>query len=412
MNSAESTVVLQEIQRLLQPHEDVAGQLEMESDCLATKLDGKRFVIRARIENDPNAHPSLAHVHVIVESEQTELMNGSLDACVLGIDADRQEALKNAASNWFTAAAGPVFSLFHARPVLNAQHFSGEEPWGVSGTHGFAGPLIVRFESDEALVTKLFEQPLFQFAPEMAPPGVIHLAKATLNVNSNRWCRTIEVDGHAATYRDDAWNADAPVPKQIIASRFATFHYADQPDRIAARQLLDDVIRNYVQVFARTQAIEKTRIQMIQSGHPEPVVDRVDRFLTLALGRALITGNMPIQHATTYHRVLPAGEMLCDVPLISEPAFARGIALAGELSQSYLEAVKQLALCSAEVNAINNLLNKGGKLENCQGSPFIVPDLGTTNKAFERALRFQANQHSQARATTNKETAKPWWKFW
>ena len=412
MNSSESTTVLQEIHRLLQPHEDVVGQLEMKSDYLSTKLGGKLFVIRVRIENDPGAHPSIAHAHVIVESEQTDLMHGQLDACVLGIDSDRQEALKNAASNWFEAAAGPIFSLFHARPVLNAEHFNGGEPWSVSGAHGFAGPLIVRFGADESIGAKLVERPLFQFAPEMAPPGIIHLTKATLNVDSHRWCRTIEVDGHAATYRDAAWNAEVPAPKQMIASRFATFHYADQPEKAAARQLLDDVIKKYVLVFARTRDMGQTRIQMMKAGQPEALVDRVDHFLTLALGRAIITGDMPIQHAVTYHRVLPSGEMLCDIPLMSEPAFARGKALAGELARSQLEVVKQLALCSAEVNAINNLLNAGGKLENCQASPFIVPDLGTTNEAFERALQMRAKQHSHPRTSKAPKTTTPWWKFW
>lgn len=411
MSSADSSVVLQEIQRLLQPHPEVVGELKMGTDCLRTELGGKGFVIGARIESDPRAHPSIAHVHVIVESEHNDL-NGHLDACVLGIDPNREAALKGAASSWFTAAAGPIFSLFHARPVLNAEHFSGTEAWGVRGAQGFVGPLVTRFGGDDSLGAQLLETPLFQFAPEIAPPGIIHLAKMTLNVVSKSWCRTLEVDGHLTTYRDTNWDARISPPKEMLASRFATFHYADQPKTISERQLLDDIIREYVKVFSHEQNLEKTYSKLVDSGRPEAIVDRVGHFLALAIGRALVTANLPIHHASTYHRVLLSGEMLRDIPLMSEPAFARGLMLVDELSQSQLEAVKRLALSSAEVNAVNNLLNSGGELEDCKGSPFIIPDLGTMNEAFERALSIYFSQTPDMSSGLSNAAKKPWWKFW
>lgn len=412
MSSNDIAVVLKQIEKLLEPHTDVVGELICHSDYISTKLKGVEHTIRVKIVDDSNMHASMAHAHVIVESSQIDL-KGYLDACVLGIDSKREAALKDAADYWFTAAAGPIFSLLHARPVLNAQHFCGDETWGVEGVHGFVGPLIVRLSSDESLAEKLIKESLFQYSSSLAPPGLVHLAKTTLNVVNGKWSRTIEVDGHQASYCDRAWNTQVVVPKQAVASRFATFHFGNQAEKVKQRQSLDDAIRKYVEIFEAHQDAAKICQALIEAGHSADTVDRVDNFITLAFGRALITDRMPFQPAQTYHRVMPSGELRYDVPLMSEPAFARSLVLSDELARTHLETVKELALWSAEIDAINNLLNAGGKLEDCQGCPFLIPDLGTPSEVYEQAVQSEFASRAQQQSMSAKtKIGKPWWKFW
>jgi hypothetical protein len=401
----EDVLIIREIHRLLLPHTDIVGLIELDGDRLTTRIEGQQLAITAKVITDQDAHSSVAHAHIIVATDDEELF-GNLEACVVGINLDRHTALRNTAESWFTSAAGPIFSLFHARPVLDAIHFDGEEVSGVRGAHGFAGPLTVRMASEEFPADRLLEQPMFQYVPEMAPPGIVHLAKVTLQVRAQRWHRTIEVDGHQAVYADASWDAGQPPPRQVVASRFATFHYANQPEVVETRRVLDEVICDYVRQFDQERDTNRARNALVNAGRPEKVVDRVDHFLRLALGRVIITNNMPFHAAMTYHRVQPSGELKLNEPLMEEPAFVRGMALAGALADGpLLEATRELALCSAEVDVINQALNAGSRLEDCHADPFLIPDLGTSREVFSKAvecLRYQPEHPSK----------KPWWKIW
>lgn len=402
----EGSIVLAEIHSQLSAHPEEVGVLNLHSDHLTATHGKHRLVISVQVHADPDLHQDLAHAHAVVETDEGDL-SGHLNACVIGTDPDRAAALKQTARSWVEAVAGPIFSLLHARPVLGADHFDGTDPGGVSGTHGFAGPLILRLSSEKFPAERLLDRPLFDFAPELAPAGVIHLAKATLGVKEGRWQRTIEVDGHQAAYVDAAWDAGMAAPQQVVASRFAVFHYADRPEFVTARRLLDEIIREYVKVFDHERDLQQTAQKLIQAGYPANIVDRVDHFLTLALGRALITSSLPFQPNEYYHRVLPSGELRRDNRLLHEPAYARGLMLADELARGpYLDAVKNLALYSAEVHAVNSLLNAGSRLEDCRSAPFLIPDFDTSGETFTRAVR------EALQPAPEPPKKAPWWKLW
>lgn len=123
---------------------EIVGHPVLAGGDLST-FDGQ-LKLTVSIHDDPGAHPSLAHCHVLAEIADRV---SQLDACTLGISPERQEALVQAGQNWIDLAGGPIFSLFHAAPVLQCEHFDGTEAWGVDGCHGFAGPLCARFLQGE-----------------------------------------------------------------------------------------------------------------------------------------------------------------------------------------------------------------------------------------------------------------------
>src|SRR5262249_12787565 len=138
-----------------------------------------------------------------------------------------------------------------------ADHFDGDDPWGVPGCHGFIGPLSCYFIKDPTSLAALGSVGLFDCAAAMAPPGIVHLAKVVLDAKgAHGWKRTLEIDGHLACFSEMPWNCGIPAPKEGVASQFAVFHFAGREDAIEARRRLDDVIRQFVSVAAMTKDVE------------------------------------------------------------------------------------------------------------------------------------------------------------
>jgi hypothetical protein len=152
------------------------GEVSFSDDRLSL-LDGA-VRLRAAVYDDPGASPEMAHCHVTAEMGAH---GEPLDACVVGIHAERPKALAEVARVWVDLVAGPVLSLLHGRPVLGAEHFDGSDPAGVLGAHGFVGPMGWRFVPPE-FRPEAFATRLFDFAAEMAPPARVHIAKTTLTV--------------------------------------------------------------------------------------------------------------------------------------------------------------------------------------------------------------------------------------
>jgi hypothetical protein len=177
----------------------IRGELQRQGDALVRRLElnGDSLIayngqlgLTAEVRSDPGHHPSIAHCHVTAVIGRTSF-RGPLDACVMGIHADRRQGVALAAKNWVTNVGGTLFSLLHAKPVMNAAHFDRGGSTGVPGCHGFVGPLSglnVRALKNPELI---LNAELFDCAAAMAPPGIVHLAKVVLagqedqNVDAN-----------------------------------------------------------------------------------------------------------------------------------------------------------------------------------------------------------------------------------
>ena len=405
--ASEASLVLQAIHDELANHPaDTVGGLTLSEDVLSATSGKLRLT--AIVHRDPGAHPSLAHAHVVAEIGFGN-QAARLEACVVGIHTDRGEALANSGRNWVAAVAGPIFSLLHAKPVLDAEHFNGSEPWGIAGCHGFVGPVIARLFENEVDLSPLHDAPTFDYADALAPPGLVHLAKVTLEATSEGWRRSLEIDGHEAVHFDAKWDTGLPPAKQGLLSQFAIFHCGDRPQAIEHRRQVDKAIRRFVAAFQETGDTDKATDLLEALGFDAALVHDANCFVPVALGR-VIFGSLGPKFSPDFMRINRDASTQI-LRLMRQPVYARTTALAPELlSGQLMDAAKSLALTSAEINAINSALHAGSNPRNLILSPPIMPDQGVSRSAMEEAIR--RLQQSAVRPPPPIEPAKPWWRIW
>jgi hypothetical protein len=382
----ESTVVLKLLHASLQNEDpDVIGDMELVSDGLIV-LNG-RLTLTAEVQQDPGVHPSLAHCHVVAETDDPELA-GRLDACIVGVNDDREQALANAVESWMTTVAGPVLSLAHGHEVLGAVQFDGSQDFGVPGCHGFVGPMLGRMFDAGFDLSVFQERGLFDGADAMAPPGLAHLSKVTLQaVPGADWRRNLEVDGHLAAHSDLLKNSADVAASQGIVSQFAVFHFADQPRWIDTRKTVDHAIQRFIEIFAETKDIRQALEVLTSEGVEPSLAHVINSFTTLAFGRAIFA-HSGVKFSQDYSLIKRNGEIEEEHPLIREAIFARSLMLCHQvLSTDLCEAAKALSLQSPELDAINRGANAGHQLNTMELLPPIVSEFGTSRETLETAIQ-------------------------
>jgi hypothetical protein len=402
----EPTILLQHLHdELTRVAAEVAGEMVLSDERLSLLQGNVRLT--AAMFDDPNSHPAMAHCHVTAEIGKP---GDSLDACVVGVHPERSSALADAARVWVDLVAGPILSLVHARPVLGAAHFDGNDPTGVPGAHGFVGPMGWRWVSPEEAPNFGGELSLFDYASQMAPPSTLHIAKATLTAcGESGWRRNLEIDGHAATHEDDRFGPHVPAPPQGIGARFAVFHFADQPDWLEKRRRLDEALLRFTSAFDETKTIDGAADDLQREGFDRELVNQIVALAPLAAGR-VVFGSLGVKFSPEFMRIKRDGSLEEGLWLMRDPVFARGKAIFASLGSEYAEAVKNIALTGAELNAINNALNSGSKLQDLTMAPPILLDPGVSDEAVEAALA--KLQKWRPHGNEPAPTQKPWWRFW
>lgn len=386
---------------------DVVGRVELNGQTVAA-YDGQ-LTLGAEVRSDPGSHPSIAHCHVTARIGRTAFTD-PLDACVVGVDPDRQRGLEKAGQNWIQNVGSVLFSLLHAKPMMDAAHFDGHEVWGVPGCHGFVGPLRGLGVDQSSGLEALLDAPIFEYAEALAPPGLVHLAKVVLQADGEKgWKRTIEIDGHAASFDEESWECGVPAPPNGVVSRHAVFHYGGQTDAVGARTRLDEAIRQLVRNASTTQDVEAAFERLRVDGVDPDLVHRVANFVPLALCR-VIFARVGARFSTDFVRVRKDGTNE-RFTLMREPAFARSVALYPELLRDGMaEGLKRLATYSSTFNALNSALRAGSKPEDLVMSPAFIPGPDTDAAAMEQAIRQM--RPSPPAAPARESPAKPWWRFW
>jgi hypothetical protein len=395
---------------------EVVGRVERTGSAVVAY--DRQLILEANVRSDPGSHPSIAHCHVIARLGRTAFTD-PLDACVVGIDPDRQRGLEQAGRNWIRNVGGVLFSLLHARPVMDAEHFDGQEVWGVPGCHGFVGPLTGFGAERPDELEALLGAPMFEYAEALAPPGLVHLAKVVLQADGDKgWTRTIEIDGHGASFEEASWQCGVAAPATAVLARHAVFHYGGRAHAVEARRRLDEAIRHLVRAANATDDVEAAFERLHAEGVEADLLHRVTSFVPLALCRVMFAG-VGARFSTDFVRVGRDGST-GQFKLMREPAFARSVALCPELLGAGLaEGLKRLAMYSSTFNALNSALNAGSKPENLVMSPPLIPDSDADAAAMEQAIRQLRRPASDAPPApaapappARKSPAKPWWRFW
>jgi hypothetical protein len=386
---SEQRILLEELYRILQELEpEIVGELEMHENRV-TALGG-RISFAADVLQDEEGHSSLAHCHIVAELPMVAASeNGyaeKLDACVVGINEDRKEALLGAVANWAATACAPIFSLLLGREVMGATYFDGSDDFGIAGCCGYAGVMMCRAYETSFDLAPFQSQKLFDGADTMAPPATNHLAKVTLQASGDgRWIRNLEVDGHLAAYADELPES-GDLASQGVIVQFATFHYNNQPEWIATRQTIDDAINRFVEFLAETQEPHQALASLEDSGVDFELTYILNSFTPLAFGRALFS-HLGAKFSTNYILIRKSGEIEQDVPLLWEPVYVRSLVICHQLMLTPLaEAAKTLALFSPEVNSLSQAVNQGQRPDAVKMMPPIVVESGTTAETRQTAM--------------------------
>jgi len=409
--SDEAAYVLKVIHdELRKQGEAVVGALELREDCVLAHQGN--LVIQAEVLREAGDASSMAHCHVTARIVGSRGGSEPLDACVIGVASQRESALAKAGEKWVSNVSCCFFSLLHAKPVMQAAHFGGKDPWGVPDCHGFAGPLTGMFFEKAEAIGSLQGEGVFDCAAALAPPGIVHLAKVVLDAQGEKgWKRTVEIDGHEAVYEEERWNTKVAAPGRGIVTQYAMFHFADQQDVIEKRRRIDEAIEAFVLAFAELKDTDKSADILEKRGFDPGLANLVALMVPSACFR-VIFGRSGLTFARDCVRVYKDGTNSVG-KVMQEPIFARTMVLCGKfIPRGIVEAIKSLASLSAEMNAVNAALQGGSKLGDLQMLPSIFPDVGVSNAAMEKAFGLMKTFAKPAAAKGVEAKAKPWWKTW
>ena len=146
---------------------------------------------------------------------------------------------------------------------------------------------------------------------------------------------------------------------------------------------------------------------MTAAGIPDPIADRVFMFTQIASGRTLLAG-LGVRFSPEYFCFNAAGDVVESGQLDEEPYYSAATVLAKQHFRS--PGFQQLALMSANVHAINEMLNKGSKATDLITSPAFL-FLEAPTEAGMMNARQRITEHMVALQKAN-PVKKPWWRFW
>ena len=403
---------------------DLGGWTRSEGETLQL-FDG-RVTLRANVIEPPAGAPpeppEMVHAHVLTTLHEHD--DEVLEACLVGVGNDRDEALKQASVVWMTAVAGPIRSFLDNKPVCmtcqagviggdRAQGYS-EGDYGLAGLRAFVGPAIARGLDDDIWQALDENKPWFRYAAESAAPRRVHMVKVTiLSDPQHGWQREMEIDGHDVSHRDPNWPVGIKPQQMGYVTRFAVFEFPRNSREIARRAELERTILHFAANYAKHADTDELMAAMEQEGFDPELVHEVESFSTIAFGRALFEP-LGAQYVPTVIRARRDGRVETDVQLMTIPAYTRARALTARISDSMpLEEFQALAMYNAESHVLSQVFqeNEQPDLTQIQMFPLVVPDRGVSDETMNAAIA-QMHQMLEDYRATQKAKKKPWWKFW
>lgn len=162
-----------------------------------------------------------------------------------------------------------------------------------------------------------------------------------------------------------------------------------------------DAILRAVPVFVahRGGDLYAIRDGLERAGIPAALAAEVIEFLPLAVARALLQG-MGIRFADEYIRGTAQGQEIGRKPLMEEPVYREGLAMADEIVRMGQDTFMAVAGWSSEYQAVNKAMNAGSRPEDMSFNPPLM------RANSEDARRFDDTSGGV-------QPRKPaWWKFW
>jgi len=146
---------------------------------------------------------------------------------------------------------------------------------------------------------------------------------------------------------------------------------------------------------------------MSSAGLPNEIADRAFKFTQTAWGRAFLA-RLGVRFSPEYLCFNSAGEVIETGQLEGEPHYAAAMYLVPRYSSS--AGFQRLALMSADVHAVNELLNKGSKAKDLVTSPAFLFLEAPTESGMVKARQVIAKHMTKLQKEN--PLRKPWWRFW
>jgi hypothetical protein len=174
------------------------------------------------------------------------------------------------------------------------------------------------------------------------------------------------------------------------------------------------IVSAYLDAIATSPEATKDELRdrLVAAGYERALVARAIQFVPVAFGRALLD-NLGIQFSPNY--ILLSGEgRLVERGLLESLAVYK---TAQAMTSSRAEAMRAVALRSAEVSAVNAALNAGSDPADLVAVPVVAFTEPTTEQGVARAQELLESLAEDARLEAGSQaeqpkTGKPWWKFW
>lgn len=417
---SDSERLLELIEKGVVEHGGDLGGWTIRSDDALQLFDG-RVTLRAELKDPGSSGAKAVHAHVLTTLHEYD--DEVLDACLFGMGANPDVALREASFIWITCVAGPIKSFLDDKPVCMSckAGVAGGDPsqgysrgdYGLPDLRAYVGPSFARGLDDESLQSTVDDtKPWFRFAAESAAPRRVHLAKASIiSKGKEGWTRELEIDGHEVSHHDPDWPAGVHGPDFGYMIRFAVFEFRRDSTELRSRAELDRTIRYFAQNFSRHDSVDQLMEAMVRQGFDEDFTHEAESISTIAFSRALFEQH-GVQFSPTIIRARRDGRVETDVPLMSIPSYSRARALAAELRETMKhDDFQSLCLYNAESNVILKAMEASGdKLDLTQMKlyPCVIPDRGVSNQTMETALAKQSELFEPNRSSRK----KPWWNFW
>jgi hypothetical protein len=139
---------------------------------------------------------------------------------------------------------------------------------------------------------------------------------------------------------------------------------------------MNDQISRAVAVFRNSPAKDGVELhsELVTAGIDRILSARLVEFLPIAYFRVMLA-NSGARFAETFQRRLPSGALSAERQLSSEPVWSVALEFARAEVARGVSKKDLLALAgrNAEFDAVNQLLNRGSKLENIRFTPVLFP---------------------------------------
>ena len=396
---------------------DLGGWTRRDDDALQL-FDG-RVTLRAEVVEPDESQDTLVHAHVLTTLHDHD--DEVLDACVIGMGKDREEAVRQAAGIWMMAVAGPIKSFIDDTPVCMSsaagEYVDGKViDYGLVGLRAFVGSPISRGIADESVSEKIDENCWFPYAGQSAAPRRVHLAKATLlSTREEGWSRDLEIDGHELSHKDTNWPVGVKISDIGYMTRFAVFEFPRDSSEIERRAELDRTITHFIQNYSKFKTLDELKESMLDDGFDAEMIHDVESISTIAFSR-MFFASFGVQYPTHVIRPCRDGRVEPNAPLMSFPAYPRGRAIATQLFATMSrEDVQALSFYNAESHCLLNALNARAErnleldLKDITLFPSVVAEYGVSDETMDKAI---AQLRAMASKVQPPSKSKPWWKFW